>query len=191
MVANGCLIHSDRDRRESSAASRDTIQDRASGSPHMSPAARIQSLERDICRLKSDLARHGLLSGTINRPLAGRDANLVSRLRSSRDQQPFTISQRSESPAKCTGRHVVEGSTGATIYLGCNSEPALLLGCRQDDGYGDLDLGAFNQLAPTTYPFANIWRPDIGLPEVLQTLPPDNDIMRYLKPPFNPTQVIF
>lgn len=146
----------------------------------MSPAARIQSLERDISQLKSKLAQHGLLSGTANPSLGGRDSNPVSRLGSTRVRPLFTPSQRSESPARCTGRHVVEGSTGATIYLGSNSEPALLLGCRQD-GYGDLDLGALNQLAPTTYPFANIWRPDIGLPEVLQTLPPDNDIMRYLR----------
>lgn len=144
----------------------------------MSPAARIQSLERDISQLKSELAQHGLLSGATNPPLGGRDSNPISRLGSTLGRPPFTPSQRSESPARYAGRHVVEGSTGATIYLGSNSEPALLLGCRQDTGYGDLDLGALNQLAPTTYPFANIWRPDIGLPEVLQTLPPDNDIMR-------------
>ncbi|PGH18233.1 hypothetical protein AJ79_00572 [Helicocarpus griseus UAMH5409] len=142
-----------------------------------SQAARLQSLEEEISALRADLARGGVIGSNRNHTGEGGPYTAISPLTNSQDV--YSPSQSRPPSLKRGGRQVVENATGARIYLGSDAEPALLLGCRHDVDYGMPGLDTLGQLAPTTYPFANIWRPEVSLSEIFQTLPSDSDVMRY------------
>lgn len=80
--------------------------------------------------------------------------------------------------AKSPGQYVIEEVTGATIFLGGNSDPPPTLGCRQASDMqmaGDVLL---ERLVPRIYPFSSLWRPEVSFTEVCLALPEDSDIVR-------------
>ncbi|KFY96814.1 hypothetical protein V500_02296 [Pseudogymnoascus sp. VKM F-4518 (FW-2643)] len=139
--------------------------------------SRLHGMEEAISALKTEILTQKLSSAEPEVTGCEMQAN-YNRL-SSGVQDYFPGNQDAASPARSSGRHVVEDSTGATIYLGSNSEPALLLGCRQGLDCGAMEWDSLGQLAATTYPFANVWGGDVRISDVLHTLPTHSDTMRY------------
>lgn len=134
---------------------------------------RLQKIEDQVMSFKSDLVRQGLY---MKRPMDERSPASVSTSGAS-TSKTWPPTER-VSISKSPGRHFVEDSTGATIFVGSHSDPPVILGCRQLSSGDILDASILDQLAPKTYPFSNIWRPDIGLSEICQALPDDADILR-------------
>ncbi|KAJ5825927.1 Zn(II)2Cys6 transcription factor [Penicillium riverlandense] len=116
---------------------------------------RLENIETQISSLKADLQqiRCGSTEGGPHVPPQASSPRRLSR------------------PAKSPGRHFVEETTGATIYLGSHSDPPAALGLS--------DALVVDQLVPRTYPFTNLWRPEAGAGEICKTLPEDEDIIRY------------
>lgn len=134
-------------------------------------------MEEAISALKTEILTQRLSSA--NPEVTGYETQANYNHRSSGAQDYLAADRDAASPARSSGRHVVEDSTGATIYLGSNSEPALLLGCRQGLDYGAMEWDSLGQLTATTYPFTNVWGPDVKISDVLHTLPAHSDTMRY------------
>lgn len=141
--------------------------------------AQLEKIEDRISSLKSDLLRGAKAPdstglGNIN-------------LAQSTDEWAARIQDRAI-PAILAGDHVVEVATGATIFLGKRSDPALVLGCRpRPEQIGspiELDMSSPDQLAPKTYPFSSLWAPDASLSEIARALPDDSDIIRFGRLPY-------
>ncbi|KAJ9295526.1 transcriptional regulator family: Fungal Specific TF [Paecilomyces variotii] len=137
---------------------------------------RLERMEDQIISLKSELVRQGL---QMKPPQDERSPASSSTPGASTGNSWLTAERASFS--KPPGRQFIEESTGATIFVGSYSDPPVVLGCRQPSDGNILDASIFDQLAPKTYPFSNIWRPDIKLSEICQALPDDADILRYLE----------
>jgi hypothetical protein len=139
--------------------------------------SRLHGMEEAISALKTEILTQRLSSAKPEGTGCETQANYTPL--SSGGQDYSRGNQDAASPARSSGRHVVEDSTGATIYLGSNSEPALLLGCREGLDYGAMEWDSLGKLAATTYPFANVWGGDVRISDVLHTLPAHSDMMRY------------
>ncbi|KAJ6001542.1 hypothetical protein N7522_006769 [Penicillium canescens] len=83
--------------------------------------------------------------------------------------------------SRLPGRHVIEDATGATIFLGSQSDTPLTLGCREGTTSGDTMLhnALMDQFVPRAYPFTSLWGPEASVREVCETLPDESDIIRY------------
>ncbi|KAF2205771.1 hypothetical protein GQ43DRAFT_477145 [Delitschia confertaspora ATCC 74209] len=135
---------------------------------------RLEKMERDISALKADLIQQS--RGYVD-PAGASSSNLRSgSIPAMNDLTPRDPQHPAQ--VKSPGKHFVEDSTGATIYLGSHSDNPLALGCRQA---GENVLGGvvLDQLMPRAYPFTDLWRPVVSAEEICQTLPVDSDIIRY------------
>ncbi|KAL1873679.1 hypothetical protein Plec18167_006196 [Paecilomyces lecythidis] len=139
-------------------------------------SSRLQRMEDQIMSLKSELLRQG---SHMRRPTDARSPTSASTSAAS-TCRTWLAGERA-SFSKSPGRQFVEDTTGATIFVGNHSDPPVILGCRQPSNGDILDASIFDQLAPKTYPFSNIWRPDIKLSEICQALPDDADTLRYIE----------
>ncbi|GAD99121.1 Zn(II)2Cys6 transcription factor [Paecilomyces variotii No. 5] len=146
---------------------------------------RLQRMEDQIMTLKSELARQG---SQMKKPVDARSPASASASTSAASTCRTWLTTERASFSKSSGRQFVEDCTGATIFVGGHSDPPVILGCRQPSS-DILDASIFDQLAPKTYPFSNIWRPDIRLSEICQALPDDVDILRNVVYPFFPAVV--
>ncbi|RQM04602.1 hypothetical protein DH86_00004336 [Scytalidium sp. 3C] len=131
---------------------------------------RLQRMEDQILSLRTDLRRQSLNT----MPQGEKSPASISLQGSTSSQLTSGKWSLSISP----GKYFIEDLTGATIFLGSKSDPPSILGCRQVSSDDTLDASILDQLAPKTYPFANLWTPDIRLSEIISALPDDAGIMR-------------
>lgn len=122
--------------------------------------SQLEEIERKISGLKKEIQKMHAASSS---PLGVASTPASPRLRN-----------------KSPGRHVVEDATGATIFLGGNSDTPLALGCREAFTSGDsmVHEAIINQLVPRAYPFTSLWGPEASVKDVCETLPDESDIMR-------------
>ncbi|KAJ5623789.1 Transcription factor [Penicillium lagena] len=134
---------------------------------------RLENIEEQISCLKADLqqTQSGTYKGGPQMP------------------ERASSSRRASRPDPSPGKLFFEDTTGATVYLGSHSDPPATLGLN--------DAILIDQLAARTYPFTNLWRPGAGALEICQTLPDDENIIRYWQAyqtcayPFYPVPVTY
>ncbi|PYH75716.1 hypothetical protein BO82DRAFT_323556, partial [Aspergillus uvarum CBS 121591] len=131
--------------------------------------ARLEAVERQIGELKEEFRR--MAPASESHPAS-------PSLPVSESSGPV----ESESRQKAPGQQVVEEATGATIFLGRHADFPSVLGCRepqlaQEQLLQDamMDDGG----VPRAYPFTGLWGPQATSREVCETLPDDEDILRY------------
>ncbi|KAJ5992104.1 hypothetical protein N7451_007828 [Penicillium sp. IBT 35674x] len=133
---------------------------------------RLENIEEQISSLKADLQQ--------TRANSSKRIDIKSNHSQSSTLRLNPHLNRNLVP-RSPGKAFVEDATGATIFLGSNSDPPAALGCRNAPGDGVLSDDLFlDQIAPRTYPFTSMWGPDAGAAEICWTLPDDSDIVRYV-----------
>ncbi|RAK81259.1 Zn(II)2Cys6 transcription factor [Aspergillus fijiensis CBS 313.89] len=134
--------------------------------------ARLEAIERQIGELKASF-QHIAATGSESYPGSSSSPLVV---------ETSSPAESESRPRKAPGQQVVEEATGATIFLGRHADFPRVLGCREPQMAQEqllqdamMDDGG----VPRAYPFTGLWGLQATTRDVCETLPDDEDILRY------------